>query len=180
MLDLALLVTLEDAAAREQIRETCEGLMAQEAVPFNIPTRQRIVKEIQDEILGLGPLEQLLYDPTISDILVNGPDHVFVERHGKLELSSVRFDNERHLMTIIDRIVSRVGRRIDESSPMVDARLHDGSRVNAIIPPLAIDGPMLSIRRFAVEGLTAERLIELGELTRHHREGARGWSFGAV
>ena len=165
MLDLALLVTLDDAAAREQIRETCEGLMAQEAVPFNIPTRQRIVKEIQDEILGLGPLEQLLYDPTISDILVNGPDHVFVERHGKLELSSVRFDNERHLMTIIDRIVSRVGRRIDESSPMVDARLHDGSRVNAIIPPLAIDGPMLSIRRFAVEGLTGERLIELGELT---------------
>ncbi len=165
MLDLALLVTLEDAAAREQIRETCEMLMAEDTVPFNIPTRQRIVKEIQDEILGLGPLEQLLYDPTISDILVNGPNQVFIERHGKLELSSVRFDNERHLMTIIDRIVSRVGRRIDESSPMVDARLQDGSRVNAIIPPLAIDGPMLSIRRFAVEGLTAERLIELDELT---------------
>ena len=165
MLDLALLVTLEDAAAREQIRETCEMLMAEDTAPFNIPTRQRIVKEIQDEILGLGPLEQLLYDPTISDILVNGPNQVFIERRGKLELSSVRFDNERHLMTIIDRIVSRVGRRIDESSPMVDARLQDGSRVNAIIPPLAIDGPTLSIRRFAVEGLTAQRLIELDELT---------------
>jgi pilus assembly protein CpaF len=165
MLDLSLLLTLEDAAAREQIRDTCEALMAQEVAPFNVPTRQRIVKEIQDEILGLGPLEQLLADPTISDILVNGPRQVYVERRGKLELTPVRFDSELHLMTVIDRIVSRVGRRIDESSPMVDARLPDGSRVNAIIPPLAIDGPMLSIRRFAVDALTAERLIELGELT---------------
>ena len=165
MMDLSLLVTLQDTEAREQIRKTAEALMAQEAQPYNSATRQRIVKEIQDEILGLGPLEQLLDDHSISDILVNGPDQIYVERRGKLEKTTVRFDDERHLMTIIDRIVSRVGRRIDESSPMVDARLKDGSRVNAIIPPLAIDGPMLSIRRFAVDRLTAERLVELGELT---------------
>jgi pilus assembly protein CpaF len=165
MMDLSLLVTLQDKEAREQIRNTCEALMAQDAQPFNIPTRQRIVKEIQDEILGLGPLEQLLEDRTISDILVNGPDQIYVERRGKLEAVPVRFDDVGHLMTIIDRIVSRVGRRIDESSPMVDARLKDGSRVNAIIPPLAIDGPMLSIRRFSVDRMTVERLIEFGELT---------------
>jgi pilus assembly protein CpaF len=165
MLDLSLLVTLQDAEAKEQIRKTVEALMAQDAQPYNSATRQRIVKEIQDEILGLGPLESLLADHSISDILVNGPDQIYIERQGKLEQTSVRFDDERHLMTIIDRIVSRVGRRIDESSPMVDARLQDGSRVNAIIPPLALDGPMMSIRRFAVDRLTAERLIELGELT---------------
>jgi pilus assembly protein CpaF len=165
MLDLPMLVNLEDAEARNLIRESCEGIMAQEALPFNIPTRQRIIREIENEILGLGPLEQLLGDPTISDILVNGPGQVYIERRGKLELTSAHFDSELHLMTIIDRIVSRVGRRIDESSPMVDARLQDGSRVNVIIPPLAIDGPQLSIRRFAVERLTMERLIELGELT---------------
>jgi pilus assembly protein CpaF len=165
MLDLPMLVNLKDAEARSLIRESCEGIMAQEALPFNIPTRQRIIREIENEILGLGPLEQLLGDPSISDILVNGPAQVYIERHGKLVLSSAHFDSERHLMTIIDRIVSRVGRRIDESSPMVDARLQDGSRVNAIIPPLAIDGPQLSIRRFAVERLTMERLIELRELT---------------
>jgi pilus assembly protein CpaF len=165
MLDLPMLVNLEDAEARNLIRESCEGIMGQEALPFNIPTRQHIIREIENEILGLGPLEQLLGDPAISDILVNGPTQVYIERHGKLELSTVHFDSELHLMTIIDRIVSRVGRRIDESSPMVDARLQDGSRVNVIIPPLAIDGPQLSIRRFAVERLTMERLIELRELT---------------
>ena len=165
MLDLSLLGGLEDKEARVQIRETCEALMGQDALPINIPTRQRIIKEIEDEILGLGPLEQILSDPTVSDILVNGPGQIYVERHGKLEQSPVHFDSEQHLMTIIDRIVSRIGRRIDESSPMVDARLQDGSRVNAIIPPLAIDGPQLSIRRFAVERLTMERLVDLGELT---------------
>ena len=165
MLDLSLLGGLEEKEARIQIRETCEALMAQDALPINIPTRQRIIKEIEDEILGLGPLEQILSDPTVSDILVNGPNQIYVERHGKLELSPVHFDSEQHLMTVIDRIVSRIGRRIDESSPMVDARLQDGSRVNAIIPPLAIDGPQLSIRRFAVERLTMDRLVELGELT---------------
>jgi pilus assembly protein CpaF len=165
MLDLPMLASLDDEEARNLIRESCEGLMSQESLPFNIPTRQRIIREIENEILGLGPLEQLLNDPTVSDILVNGPSQIYIERRGKLELSTVRFDNELHLLTIIDRIVSRIGRRIDESSPMVDARLQDGSRVNAIIPPLAIDGPQLSIRRFAVECLTMERLIELHELT---------------
>jgi pilus assembly protein CpaF len=165
MLDLPMLAALDDIEARSLIRESCEDIMARESLPFNIPTRQRIIKEIENEILGLGPLEQLLSDATISDILVNGPGQVYIERHGKLELSTVRFDNELHLMTIIDRIVSRIGRRIDESSPMVDARLQDGSRVNAIIPPLAIDGPQVSIRRFSVECLTVERLIELHELT---------------
>jgi pilus assembly protein CpaF len=165
MLDLPMLASLEDTEARSLIRETCEGLMAQESLPFNIPTRLRIVQEIENEILGLGPLEQLLNDPSISDILVNGPNQIYIERHGKLELSTVHFDSEQHLMTIIDRIVSRIGRRIDESSPMVDARLQDGSRVNAIIHPLAIDGPQVSIRRFAVERLSVERLVELKELT---------------
>ena len=165
MLDLSLIGTLENAEAREQIREICEALMAEEALPFNMTVRQRIIHEIQNEILGLGPLEALLADKTVADILVNGYDQVYVERRGKLESTNTRFDNNRHLMTIIDRIVSRVGRRIDESSPMVDARLHDGSRVNAIIPPLAIDGPLLSIRRFAVDRLTPERMIEYGTLT---------------
>jgi pilus assembly protein CpaF len=165
MIDLPMLSSLEDSEARSLIRETCEGLMAKESLPFNIPTRTRIIQEIENEILGLGPLEQLLKDPTISDILVNGPSQIYIERSGKLELSAVHFDSEQHLMTIIDRIVSRIGRRIDESSPMVDARLQDGSRVNAIIPPLAIDGPQVSIRRFAVERLTIERLVQLNELT---------------
>lgn len=165
MMDLSLLANLEDAQARIQIQEACERLMNQQSLPFNTQTRQRIVKEIQNEILGLGPLEGLLADPAISDILVNGPSQIYIERNGRLELSSARFDNDRHLMTIIDRIVSRVGRRIDESSPMVDARLPDGSRVNAIIPPLALNGAVMSIRRFSVDRLTMERLVELGELT---------------
>jgi len=164
MMDLSLLASLTDADARTQIQDVSERLMGQQSLAFNIPTRQRIIKEIQNEILGLGPLEGLLADPSLSDILVNGPHQIYVERNGRLELSSARFDNDRHLMTIIDRIVSRVGRRIDESSPMVDARLPDGSRVNAIIPPLALNGPVMSIRRFAVDRLTIERLVELGEL----------------
>jgi pilus assembly protein CpaF len=165
MLDLSLLANLKDADARAQIQEVCERLLAQASLPFNLPTRQRLIKEIENEILGLGPLEGLLADPGISDILVNGPGQIYVERRGKLELSNARFDSERHLMTIIDRVVSRVGRRIDESSPMVDARLQDGSRVNAIIPPLSLNGPVMSIRRFPSERLTIDRLIELGELT---------------
>jgi pilus assembly protein CpaF len=163
-LDLSLLGSLGSAEAREQIRKFTERLMREEALPFNAAVRQRIVTELQDEILGLGPLEPLLADKSISDILVNGSDAVYVERGGRLERTNVRFDNDRHLLTIIDRIVSGVGRRIDESSPMVDARLKDGSRVNAIIPPLAVDGPTLSIRRFAVDNLTAEALIGLGTL----------------
>ncbi len=164
-LDLSLLSSLDDNDARRQIHETCELLMSQDTVPFPQSTRQRIIRDVQDEILGLGPLEPLLQDPTVSDILVNGPSKVYIERRGKLEQAPIFFDSERHLMTVIDRIVSRVGRRIDEASPMVDARLADGSRVNAIIPPLALDGPSLSIRRFPKERLTMQRLIELGELT---------------
>ncbi|SFU36070.1 CpaF family protein [Halomonas korlensis] len=164
VLDLSLLGSLDEREARLQIQQVCESLMGEEALPFNAAVRQRIVTELQDEVLGLGPLEALLADKTVSDILVNGTTPIFVERNGKLEQTTLRFDSDRHLMTIIDRIVSGVGRRIDESSPMVDARLKDGSRVNAIVPPLAIDGPMLSIRRFAVDCLTVDNLIETGSL----------------
>ncbi len=127
--------------------------------------RQAIIRQITDEVLGLGPLEPLLADPSVSDILVNGHASVYVERHGKLQRTDVRFRDDRHLLNIIDRIVSSLGRRIDESSPLVDARLKDGSRVNAIIPPLAIDGPSLSIRRFAVDLLNADALVQMGTLT---------------
>ena len=165
-LNLALLQNLDNNEARRQIHETCERFMGQDQAPFPQPTRQRIIRDIQDEILGLGPLENLLRDPAISDILVNGPSQVYVERRGKLEQVPVYFDSDSHLLSIIERIVSRVGRRIDESSPMVDARLPDGSRVNAIIPPLALDGAALSIRRFPADRLTIQRLIEIGTLTR--------------
>jgi len=165
VMDLSLLGSLPDRAARSQIREICERLINEEQSPLNLASRQRVVKRIEDEVLGLGPLEPLLSDKTVSDILVNGPSQVYVERRGKLELTDVRFNSDAHLINIIDRIVSAVGRRIDESSPMVDARLKDGSRVNAIIPPLALDGPALSIRRFAVELLTIADLTRLGTLT---------------
>jgi pilus assembly protein CpaF len=134
-------------------------------VPLNSRERERLVKEVQDEVLGLGPLEPFLQDPTISDILVNTHKQIYIERRGKLELTEARFKDDGHLRKIIDRIVSNVGRRIDESSPMVDARLPDGSRVNAIIPPLAVDGPILSIRRFAVDPLKLEDLVSLKTLT---------------
>ncbi len=165
VLDLSLIASLSDEEARSQIQQNAETIMGDEALPFNAELRRRIINELQDEILGLGPLEPLLADRSVSDILVNGDKTVYVERNGRLERTAVRFDSEQHLRTIIDRIVSSVGRRIDESSPMVDARLKDGSRVNAIIPPLAIDGPLLSIRRFSVEQLTMESLIALGSLT---------------
>ena len=136
-----------------------------EAVPLSFAERERLSREILDEIFGLGPLEPLLKDPTVSDILVNRYDRVYVERAGKIESTGLSFKDDAHLMQIIDRIVSRVGRRVDESSPMVDARLADGSRVNAIIPPLAIDGPCLSIRRFGHDPLTARNMIENKTLT---------------
>ena len=165
-LNLSRLQDLDNNEARRQIHETCERLMSLEQAPYPQTTRQRIIRDIQDEILGLGPLENLLRDPGISDILVNGSNQVYVERRGKLEQVPIAFDSDTHLLSIIERIVSRVGRRIDESSPMVDARLPDGSRVNAIIPPLALDGPALSIRRFPADRLTIQRLIEFGALTR--------------
>jgi len=164
-LDLSLIHTISPQQAREQIRETAHKVLEQQSTPLNSEARARVVQCIEDEILGLGPLEPLLQDPAISDILVNGPNQVYVERHGKLELTDVRFSNDRHLLNIIDRIVSAVGRRIDESSPMVDARLADGSRVNAVIAPLTLDGPSMSIRRFARELLKVSDLIELGSLT---------------
>jgi len=165
VMDLSLLDSLEPADAVWQIREICQRLLDEHAAPVSAAARQQIIKQITDEVLGLGPLEPLLADGTVSDILVNGHASVYVERHGKLQRTDVRFRDDRHLLNIIDRIVSSLGRRIDESSPLVDARLKDGSRVNAIIPPLAIDGPSLSIRRFAVDLLNAESLIQMGTLT---------------
>jgi pilus assembly protein CpaF len=165
VMDLSLISSLPEREARSQIREICERLLTEEQAPLNLTSRQTVIRRIEDEVLGLGPLEPLLSDRTISDILVNGSNQVYVERRGKLELTDVRFNSDAHLINIIDRIVSAVGRRIDESSPMVDARLKDGSRVNAIIPPLALDGPSLSIRRFAVELLSIEDLTRLGTLT---------------
>ena len=164
VMDLSLIDNLEPSEARNQIREICQQLIQQESIPCNQATRHQIIKKIEDEIMGLGPLEPLLADPSISDILINGPQSVFVERGGKLEQTDIKFNNDHHLLNIIDRIVSSVGRRIDESSPMVDARLKDGSRVNAIIPPLALDGPSMSIRRFAIERLDMAKLIELGSM----------------
>ncbi len=164
-IDLPRLARAEPQQARTQIRDIVQRLMLDSAAPLSLTQRQRVQRQIEDEILGLGPLEPLLNDPAVSDILVNGCRPIYVERQGKLEQTTLQFHDNAHLMNIIDRIVSEVGRRIDEASPMVDARLKDGSRVNVIIPPLAIDGPVLSIRRFAVDTLTAEDLIRLKTLT---------------
>jgi pilus assembly protein CpaF len=164
VLDLSVLGSLGEDAARSQIREITNRLLLEESAPLSLAQRQFVTRRIEDEVLGHGPLEPLLGDPSISDILVNGARQVYVERFGKLELTDVVFNDDAHLMNIIDRIVSAVGRRVDESSPMVDARLKDGSRVNVIIPPLALDGPVLSIRRFGVELLSADDLIRLGTI----------------
>jgi pilus assembly protein CpaF len=150
---------------RREVGQILEGLVVGESTPMSMQERERLAKEVLDEVFGLGPLEPLLADPTVSDILVNTHKNVYVERKGMLEQTNVRFRDDAHLMTIIDRIVSAVGRRVDESSPMVDARLADGSRVNAIIPPLAIDGPCLSIRRFGHNRLAAGELISNRSLT---------------
>lgn len=164
-IDLAALESIPEERLREELRLLVERLLLEDGVALNDNERKRIVVDIQNEVLGLGPLEPLLADHTISDILVNTYKQVYVERFGKLELTDVRFGSNAHLMKIIDRIVSRMGRRVDESSPMVDARLPDGSRVNAIIPPLALDGPLLSIRRFAVVPLKVDDLIRLKTMT---------------
>jgi len=165
-LDLEKLGRTPGDAARDEVLLLIRNTVNSEAVPLSFAERERLSREILDEIFGLGPLEPLLKDPTISDILVNRYNQVYVERAGKIEMiSGMSFKDDAHLMQIIDRIVSRVGRRVDESSPMVDARLADGSRVNAIIPPLAIDGPCLSIRRFGRDPLTARNMIENKTLT---------------
>ncbi|HEY1262966.1 MAG TPA: CpaF family protein [Terriglobales bacterium] len=164
-LDLEKLGRTPGDAARDEVLLLIRNTVNSEAVPLSFAERERLAREILDEIFGLGPLEPLLRDPSISDILVNRFDRVYVERAGKLEPTGLSFKDDQHLMQIIDRIVSRVGRRVDESSPMVDARLQDGSRVNAIIPPLAIDGPCLSIRRFGKDPLTARNMVENKTLT---------------
>ncbi|MGN6387971.1 MAG: CpaF family protein [Burkholderiaceae bacterium] len=159
-LDLAVLETLDQEPLRREIATMVERLLEEEQVAVNDLERRALIRDIQHEMLGFGPLELLMADPAVSDILVNSYRQIYVERRGRLELTSVAFSDEKHLMRIIDKIVSLVGRRIDESSPMVDARLPDGSRVNAVIPPVALDGPMMSIRRFAHIPLKMANLVD--------------------
>src|SRR6202140_1320198 len=165
-LDLEKLGRTTGDSAREEVLILIRSSVNSEAVPLSFAEREQLSREILDEIFGLGPLEPLLKDPTISDILVNRFDRVYVERAGKLEITGLTFKDNQHLMQIIDRIVSRIGRRVDESSPMVDARLQDGSRVNAIIPPLALDGACLSIRRFGRDPITARNMLDNKTLTK--------------
>jgi pilus assembly protein CpaF len=164
-LDLSKVSMIPLDTLQTQIRRITEDLLVAEGTPLNRQERERIVTEVEHETFGLGPIEPLMRDPTISDILVNGAHEVYVERRGKLERTDIQFRDDAHLLQIIERIVSKVGRRVDESSPMVDARLPDGSRANAIIPPLALDGPILSIRRFAVDPLKVADLLAFRTLT---------------
>jgi len=165
-MDLTKLSSLTPEQVHAEVSRLAESVLAQEAMPLSAAERERLVDDVQHELFGLGPLEPLLKDPTISDILVNKCDTIYIERRGRIERTNVRFKDDEHLMRVIERIVSSVGRRIDESSPMVDARLQDGSRVNAIIPPLAIDGPVVSIRRFGSDPLRMQALIENKALTK--------------
>jgi pilus assembly protein CpaF len=165
-LDLERLGNLtEDRGKQQQLFVLIQQLVTEQGVPLSSTERDRISQEVLDEVFGYGPLEPLLNDPTVSDILVNTFSHVYVERRGVLELSNVTFKDNKHLMQIIDKIVSGVGRRVDESSPLCDARLPDGSRVNVVIPPLAVDGPILSIRKFGTKPLTADDLLRFGAMT---------------
>jgi pilus assembly protein CpaF len=163
--DLEKLLYMQDTRGRQQLLAVILQLVGEHGVPFSASERTRLANEVMDEVFGLGPLEPLLQDPTVTDILVNTASMVYVERGGVLDKTNVVFKDDHHLMHIIEKIVSQVGRRVDESSPMVDARLQDGSRVNAIIPPLAIDGPILSIRRFGTDPLTAKDLLSYREMT---------------
>lgn len=165
-LDLTKLSALSPERVQDEVSRLAEGLLQAENLPLSIVERDRLVTEVHHELFGLGPLEPLLADPTISDILVNTYSNIYIERRGKLEKTSISFKDDEHLRRVIERIVSMVGRRIDEAQPMVDARLPDGSRVNAIIPPLALDGPVLSIRRFGTDPLRMPALIENGALTK--------------
>ena len=164
-LDLAAMGTRTDDDVKDEVKQVIMDLCEQEDALLNFSERQRLVSEILDETFGLGPLETLLNDPHISDILINGPKQVYVERKGRLQISNVKFKDDAHLMHVIDKIVSSVGRRCDEVSPMVDARLKDGSRVNAVIPPLAIDGPSMSIRRFGADPITWDDYINFNSIT---------------
>jgi len=168
IIDLSLLEDIEESHLRREINRATESVLADDdllVMPLNSKERSRLFREIENEVIGLGPLEGLMQDPSVSDILVNSYNSVYVERYGKIESTRVRFKDNAHLMRIIEKIVSAVGRRIDETSPMVDARLEDGSRVNVIIPPLALDGPCLSIRRFSVDPLTLKDLVLLKTIT---------------
>ncbi|MDT4895009.1 MAG: pilus assembly protein CpaF [Acidobacteriota bacterium] len=169
-MDLTKLGAMAPEQVYSEVSRLAEGVLATEGMPLSTVERERLVNEVRHELFGLGPLEPLLADPTISDILVNSHRTIYIERRGKLEATDIAFKDDEHLMRVIERIVSSVGRRIDESSPMVDARLADGSRVNAIIPPLSIDGPVLSIRRFGAEPLRMGALIENRALTREIAE----------
>jgi pilus assembly protein CpaF len=160
-LDLEKLSRVNSSQARQAVAGIVKEIISDQRVPLNYDEQERIQADLLDEVFGLGPLEPLLRDAKISDILVNNKDHVFIEKNGLLQRVDTTFRDDKHLLQIIDRIVSRVGRRVDESSPMVDARLPDGSRVNAIIPPLALDGPSLSIRRFGTGPLAANQLVQL-------------------
>jgi len=173
-LNLSNLDRLERGEVVAEIRKVVQELITLEHAPLNLEERERLLAQVVDEIFGLGPLEPLRQDPEVSDILVNTYKQVYVERHGKLEPTDVRFQDDKHLLQVIDRIVSAVGRRIDDSSPMVDARLPDGSRVNAIIPPLAVDGPHLSIRKFKRDALSGEDLLRLRSATPPMLELLRG------
>src|SRR5215203_2449109 len=164
-MDLTKLGQLEPEQLHEEVARLATSLLAQEDTPLSTVERERLIHEVRHELFGLGPLEQLLADSSISDILVNSPYNIYIERGGKLEKTNIEFKDNEHLMRVIERIVSSVGRRIDESSPLVDARLKDGSRVNAIIPPLALKGPTLTIRKFAKKRLEAEHLIGYGSLS---------------
>jgi pilus assembly protein CpaF len=164
-LDLEKLSRVNSSQARQAVSGIIKEIIADQRVPLNYDEQEKIQSDLLDEVFGLGPLEPLLRDSKISDILVNNKDHIFIEKGGLLTRSNIAFRDDRHLLQIIDRIVSRVGRRVDESSPMVDARLQDGSRVNAIIPPLALDGACLSIRRFGRDPLTARNMLDNKTLT---------------
>jgi pilus assembly protein CpaF len=164
-LNLSRLNEIKREDVRREVAQILESLVVGESTPMSLQERERLSQEVLDEVFGLGPLEPLLADSTISDILVNTYKHVYIERRGMLEATGIQFRDNAHLMSIIDRIVAAIGRRVDESSPMVDARLADGSRVNAIIPPLAVDGPCLSIRRFGRDRLKAADLIANNTLT---------------
>ena len=164
-MNLATLGSLDEEQLRLEVRQAAEELARRSSDLLNLSERERLVTEVLDETFGLGPLEPLMRDPTISDIMINGPKVAYVERRGRLERADIAFNDDRHLIQIIQRIAARVGRRVDETSPMVDARLLDGSRVNAIIPPLALDGALLSIRRFGAKPLLAEDLIKFRAIT---------------
>ncbi len=164
-INLEALASIDNDRIRAEVRQAVLAIIAAEPTLLTAAEKEELSEEVLDEVFGLGPLEPLLQDPSISDVLVNGSKNVYVERHGKLETTRVRFRDDAHLLRIIDKIVSQVGRRVDESNPMVDARLADGSRVNAIIPPLAVDGPLLSIRRFGTDKLMPADLVAKQSLT---------------